>query len=229
MQYIRRSQERGHANFGWLDSHHTFSFGRYYDPNHMGLSVLRVINDDVVQPGRGFDTHGHKDMEIISYVVSGALAHKDSEGNSDVIPAGDVQRMSAGRGIYHSEYNPSETDPVNFLQIWVLPQKHGIAPSYEQKTVPQGDAFTLLVSPKGDDGSVSINQDIKLYRLMLPEGQNVPLDNGNRMGYLHLIKGQIEVEGNIFHPGDGFATAAGEALSLTSQADVEALWFDLPA
>ena len=228
MRYIRRADARGKADFGWLQSKHTFSFGRYYDAEHMGISVLRVINDDSVAPGRGFDTHGHRDMEIISYVTRGALAHKDSTGNSDTIPAGDIQRMSAGTGIRHSEYNASQTDPVHFLQIWVLPAKTGIAPGYEQKTIAQVGALTALVTPDGADGTVKVHQYMSLHRLILKEGEGITLSTCSRLGYLHLIKGDLTLEGDEFSAGDGIGVYQDDVLKLTAGTDTEALWFDLP-
>lgn len=228
MQYIRRANERGSVDLGWLQSQHSFSFGHYYDPEHMGLSVLRVINDDIVQAGRGFDTHGHRDMEIISYVVSGAVEHKDNQGNKTRIPAGDVQRMSAGTGIMHSEYNPSSTEDVNFLQIWVLPEQKGIAPSYAQKTIEQQGQLTPLVTPTGQAGSLSINQNMSMYRLVLGASEVFTLQSKLGFGYLHVVKGQLSVGKDIFEKGDAFATKEKEAIELTASSDLEAIWFDLP-
>ncbi|MDT0595002.1 pirin family protein [Glaciecola petra] len=229
MQYIRRANERGTVDLGWLQSQHSFSFGHYYDAAHMGLSVLRVINDDIVQPGRGFDTHGHQDMEIISYVVSGAVEHKDNQGNKTRIPAGDVQRMSAGTGIMHSEYNPSENEEVNFLQIWVLPEKKGLPPSYEQKTIEQQTQLTALVTPTGDAGSLSINQNMSMHRLVLGANETFTLQSQLGFGYLHIVKGQLSVDKDSFVKGDAFATSAKEAIKLIANSDLEAIWFDLPS
>lgn len=229
MQYIRRANERGMVDLGWLQSLHSFSFGHYYDPAHMGLSVLRVINDDIVQPGRGFDTHGHRDMEIISYVVSGAVEHKDNQGNKTHIPAGDVQRMSAGTGIMHSEYNPSETEDVNFLQIWVLPAKKGLPPSYEQKTIEQQTQLTPLVTPNGDVGSLSINQNMSMHRLVLSANDAFTLQSSLGFGYLHIVKGQLSMDDTNFAKGDAFATVAKESIYLVANSDLEAIWFDLPS
>ena len=173
---IRRAEERGAAKLGWLDSRHTFSFGEYHDPKHMGFGPLRVINEDRVQPGEGFPTHGHRDMEIISYVLEGALEHKDSIGTGSVIRPGDVQRMSAGSGVRHSEFNPSEDEPVHFLQIWLMPDRDGIAPSYEQKSFSDADKsgrLRLVASPDGQDGSVRIQQDARLYASRLSKGEEV--------------------------------------------------------
>lgn len=233
MKYIRRSHDRGVANFGWLDSKHSFSFGHYYDPNHMGVSVLRVINDDVVQPGRGFDTHGHRDMEIISYVIDGALEHKDSTGNIYTVPAGEVQRMSAGRGVMHSEYNASDKEAVNFLQIWIQPNVFGIEPGYEQKRIEQNGPLTPLVTSNGTDGSLSMNQDASLYRLMLEKQQQITLyvstHTTNRVGYLHIVSGSLAANGTDFSAGDAFMVTADEVTEIVASSDVEALWFDLPA
>ncbi|RDV23928.1 pirin family protein [Alteromonas aestuariivivens] len=228
MIYIRRANERGKVNLGWLNSRHSFSFGHYYDPKHMGVSVLRVINDDVVEPGRGFDTHGHRDMEIVSYVVEGALEHKDSKGNQYVIPAGDVQRMSAGKGILHSEYNASATKPVNFMQIWITPNVTGIEPSYEQKTIEQSSALTPIVSPDGQGNSVRIHQDASIFRLQLEPGQQHTLSTQGRIGYLHLVKGEAETDTHSFASGDAFALGPSDSVTVSAASELEALWFDLP-
>ncbi|MDV7104650.1 pirin family protein [Vibrio sp. TH_r3] len=228
MKYIRKAQDRGVVDFGWLQSKHSFSFGSYYDPNHVGVSVLRVINDDTVMPGKGFGEHAHNDMEIISYVIEGALKHKDSTGNSYAVPAGDVQRMSAGRGVTHSEFNASNTDKVKFLQIWIEPNVSGIEPSYEQKSFPKKDNLTLLVSQNGDDGSLSINQNVMISRLVLEKNQNISLCSELGMGYLHLIKGQIMVDGQVFNQGDAFTIEPDKTLVVKADTSIEALWFDLP-
>lgn len=228
MEYIRQASQRGKADFGWLNSHHSFSFGHYYDPAHMGFSVLRVINDDIVKPGYGFETHGHRDMEIISYVISGELEHKDSQGNQSVIPAGDIQRMSAGSGILHSEFNPSDQNPVNFLQIWIQPSVEGIPPSYAQKQIMQNEAVTPIVSPSGSDTAISVNQDMVLYRVVLEDGESARLPVGQRAGYLHVIKGQAQVGSHIFAPGDGYGITEQDAIEVIANGTTEALWFDLP-
>jgi len=228
MEYIRKSADRGKANFGWLQSKHSFSFGNYHDKKHMGLSVLRVINDDRVMPGKGFAEHGHRDMEIISYVIEGALKHQDSTGNKYVVPAGDVQRMSAGRGVRHSEFNASSTDNVKFLQIWIEPNEMGIKPSYQQKTIPQQGPLTPLVTPSGKNGALSINQDASLSRLQLSEDETFTVNTQHRIGYLHIIKGGIIAEGKHFFAGDAFAVEPEHALELQAISAVEALWFDLP-
>lgn len=229
MRYIRRSNERGQVNIGWLKSQHSFSFGHYYDPKHMGISVLRVINDDVVQPNQGFDTHGHRDMEIISYVVEGALAHKDSEGNEHVVPAGDIQVMSAGRGITHSEFNHSATEKVNFLQIWIVPNELGLTPQYQQQSMSTNDGMTPLVTPDGRGGSLLIHQDATISRLMLAKGEQFSLHSGQRIGYLHLVKGEIQADGETFVAGDAFAVLPNETTEIQVSDNLEALWFDLPA
>ncbi|TKB45502.1 pirin family protein [Thalassotalea mangrovi] len=234
MKYIRKAADRGTVNFGWLHSQHSFSFGHYYDPKHMGVSVLRVINDDIVQPGRGFDTHGHRDMEIISYVISGALEHKDSSGNIYTVPAGEVQRMSAGRGVMHSEYNASDKEAVNFLQIWIQPNVFGTQPGYQQKRIDQDGRLTPLVTPNGKDGSLTMQQDASLSRLRLDDGESFTLKvsdhTPNRVGYLHLVRGTVSANGEQFSAGDAFMTEAGDNLDVIGQGDeVEALWFDLPA
>lgn len=228
MLFIRKSKDRGVADLGWLQSHHTFSFGEYHDPEHMGVSALRVINDDIVQPAKGFATHSHNDMEIISYVISGAIAHKDSEGNEAVIPAGDVQIMSAGRGIHHSEYNPSSEAETNFLQIWIQPNKKGVKPTYGQMTVESKRTLTPLVTPDGRDNSLSMNQDASLYKLRMGEDEELTLANTARHGYLHIVKGMVTAAGQIFSAGDAFALGPHEKVELQAKTEVEALWFDLP-
>lgn len=228
MKYIRKSADRGQANFGWLQSKHSFSFGNYYSEKHMGISVLRVINDDIVMPGQGFGKHGHRDMEIISYVIEGALQHEDSTGNKYVVPAGDIQRMSAGSGITHSEFNASKTEKVKFLQIWIQPNVMDIKPSYEQKSIIQQGPMTPLVTPTGKQGSLTINQEASLYRLVLKTNENFTLTTAKRLGYLHLIKGDVTVDNQQFSAGDGFAIEPDQLIALTATSAIEALWFDLP-
>lgn len=233
MLYHRPSSSRGRANFGWLDSKHSFSFGHYYDREHMGFSALRVINDDQVKPGAGFDTHGHRDMEIISYILEGAIAHKDSMGNEFIVPAGEVQRMSAGTGITHSEYNHSATEPLRFLQIWIQPNQRGIAPGYEQKAIAQTHPLTPLVTPDGRGDSLRLHQDASIYRLALEPGAGIDLDTRQRPGYLHLIEGQAEItnadEMLALNAGDALG-AYQETLRVTAGTEqLTALWFDLPA
>ena len=230
---VRHAAERGIANFGWLDSRHTFSFGEYHDPKHMGFGPLRVINEDRVSPGQGFGTHGHKDMEIISYVLVGALEHKDSIGTGSVIRPGDVQVMSAGTGIRHSEFNHSKTEPVHFLQIWIVPAREGIAPRYEQKTFSDGDKrgkLRLVGSSDGSDGSVVVHQDVKIYAALLKTGEQVThaLPPG-RKGWLQIIRGAVTVNAQALAEGDGAAIIGEPALDMTAKVDgTELLVFDLP-
>ncbi|MBA6413429.1 pirin family protein [Parahaliea sp. F7430] len=228
MYYLRYGNERGRADFGWLKSKHSFSFGNYFDPKHMGFSALRVINDDTVQGGAGFDTHGHRDMEIISYVLEGSIEHKDSMGQQYIVPAGDIQRMSAGTGVTHSEFNHSQNKPLRFLQIWIQPNKKGVAPSYEQKSVEQRGPLTPLVTADGREGSLSMHQDASLYRLQLKQGDEFQLDTQQRPGYLHVIEGQLEANGHPLAAGDALG-AYQESLNISAQTDLTALWFDLPA
>ncbi len=229
---IRPAQERGNANFGWLDSKHTFSFGSYYDPNHMGFASLRVINEDRVQPDKGFGTHSHRDMEIISYVLEGELEHKDSMGNGSAIRPGDIQRMSAGTGIAHSEFNRSKSDLVHFLQIWIMPDTLGIVPDYEQKHFPleerQGK-LKLVASADGKDNSVTIHQDASLYVAVLSKGDRINYNiNKNRKLWLQVARGEIEVNGQTVNTGDGAAITLEEDLELAATADnTEILLFDL--
>lgn len=227
---IRRSHERGGANFGWLDSKHTFSFGSYYDERHMGFSALRVINDDRVTPGAGFATHGHRDMEIISYVLEGEIAHKDSEGNIATLPPGEFQLMSAGSGIRHSEFNPSDSKPLHFLQIWIEPNVHGEAPGYQQKAFGSTPGLTLAVSPDGEAGSLVIKQDARVYQLRLDAKGAAQLPAlHQRNYYVHVIKGELLIEGELVSAGDGAKLNRIDNLLMQAQATaVEALVFDLP-
>jgi quercetin 2,3-dioxygenase len=230
---IRPAQERGTANLGWLDSRHTFSFGHYYDPKHMGFGPLRVINEDRVRPGAGFDTHGHRDMEIISYVLDGALEHKDSIGTGSVIRPGDVQRMSAGSGIRHSEFNHSKSDPVHFLQIWLLPEREGISPSYEQKNFADSEKrgrLRLVASHDGRDGSVVIHQDADLYASLLNAGEQVTHAlRAGRGAWLQVVRGAVNVNGQALRAGDGAAVSGEPALIVAATSnDTEILLFDLP-
>jgi len=228
---LRPANERGHANHGWLDSYHTFSFANYYDKEHMGVSALRVINDDTVAPGAGFGTHSHNDMEIISYVLDGALEHKDSMGTGSVIHPGEVQRMSAGHGISHSEYNASQTGTVNFLQIWIEPNQYGVDPGYAQKdfTADLNDRLCLVASPDGRDGSLTIHQDMLLYasRLQTDDVLQYPLEHG-RTAYLHLAKGEAIVNGVHMHGGDGITIRDETAVEISTEQQAELLLFDLP-
>lgn len=231
---IRPANERGTANFGWLDSRHTFSFGQYYDPSHMGFSTLRVINEDKVDPGAGFSTHGHRDMEIISYVLDGALEHKDSIGTGSVIRPGDVQRMSAGTGILHSEYNASDTEPVHFLQIWVLPERRGLEPSYEQtqfSTEEKQGRLRLIGSRNGRDGSVTIHQDLDLYATVLSSAESVTHAIApNRVAWLQVVRGSVQLNGQSLYAGDGAAIEQEPTLTLQGASeDAEVLLFDMAA
>ena len=230
MHYFRSAGQRGHASFGWLDSHHSFSFGSYYDPEHMGVSVLRVINDDTVVEGAGFDTHGHRDMEIISYVLEGSVAHVDSMSHRRTISAGEVQRMSAGSGVTHSEFNASATEKLRFLQIWLRPNVKGIKPEYEQARIPQSKTLTLLVSHDGRDGSLMMHQDASIYRLRLQQNEGSPiLVSEGRVGYLHVVSGSAELDDSVLSAGDGLGVNQARELEIIAKSDnFEALWFDLP-
>jgi redox-sensitive bicupin YhaK (pirin superfamily) len=228
---LRPAGERGRADHGWLDSRHTFSFDTYYDPRHMGFRSLRVINEDRVAPGRGFGTHSHRDMEIISYVVAGRLAHKDSTGTSAVIRPGEVQRMTAGTGVSHSEFNPSPTDPTHFLQIWILPEERGLRPGYEQREFPEGERrgrLRLVASRGGDEGSVTVRQDIKLYAALLDAGDEVshPLGAG-RHAWVQVVKGAVGLNGTRMGAGDGAAVSDETSLDIAASEDAELLLFDL--
>jgi redox-sensitive bicupin YhaK (pirin superfamily) len=228
---LRRASERGHANHGWLDSYHSFSFAGYYDPRHMGYGPLRVINEDRVAPGSGFPTHGHRDMEIISYVLEGALAHEDSMGNGSAIVPGDVQRMSAGTGIRHSEYNHDRAGVTHFLQVWIEPRVTGIKPSYEQKHFPAAEKrgrLRLIASPDGAEGSVTIHQDAKIFAGLFDGAEEAayPLPAGRR-AYVHVARGELEVNGERLAAGDALKTDAA-TLSLSRGTGAEVLVFDLP-
>ncbi|MBT9311766.1 pirin family protein [Leptothoe kymatousa] len=231
---IRRASERGNANFGWLDSRHTFSFGNYYDPAHMGFGNLRVINEDKVAPGQGFATHSHRDMEIISYVIDGALEHKDSIGNGSIIKPGDVQRMSAGTGISHSEYNASKEAAVHFLQIWVLPEQKGIDPGYEQiyfGPEEKQNTLRLVGSRDGRAGSITIHQDLNLYAAQLNAKQRLshPVPD-HRIMWLQIVRGNIQLGEQALSAGDGAAITAATNLTMVGQTDdAEILLFDMPA
>ena len=227
MKYIRKSEDRGVANHGWLNSKHSFSFANYYDPLHMGISSLRVINDDNVAPGQGFGTHGHRDMEIISYVTQGSLRHKDTEGNEHVVFVGDIQRMSAGSGVMHSEYNASNNEPVKFLQIWIQPNKIGVKPSYEQKNIPQKGNLTPLINATGENGAISIQQDASLSRLVLNAKEQFQLTTQSHIGYLHIVKGELKIGSDTFVEGDALSVEPSYRLALEATSPVEALWFEL--
>jgi hypothetical protein len=232
MLTIRPAHERGAANYGWLDARHSFSFGNYYDPNHMGFASLRVINEDKIQPAQGFGTHGHRDMEIVTYVLAGALEHRDSLGTGSIIYPGDVQRMSAGTGIRHSEFNASNTDPVHLLQIWILPQQTDLPPGYEQKTFAEAEKtgqLRLLGSPDGRDGSVTIHQDVSLWAGVLRTGDSVtyPLSVGRSL-WVQVARGGLELNRHSLQAGDGVAITQENLITLVGTADQsEVLVFDL--
>jgi hypothetical protein len=233
MLSLRKSQERGYADHGWLQSFHSFSFADYYDPQHMGWGNLRVINEDRIAPGQGFGTHGHRDMEIISYVVSGELAHKDNMGNGRAIPPGDVQRMSAGRGVMHSEFNHAPDDITHFFQIWIEPNVRGIPPSYEQKTFAAGEkrgALRLVASPDGAQGSVTIHADARLYAGLFDgdEAAALALDP-KRKAYVHLVRGALQVNGQPLEAGDAARIEGESQLTLQAGKDAEVLVFELSA
>ena len=232
MLTLRQAESRGHADHGWLDTYHTFSFGSYYDPAHMGFRNLRVINEDRVSPGQGFGTHPHHDMEIVSYVISGALAHRDSMGNGSTIRPGDVQRMSAGTGVTHSEFNGSRSETDHFLQIWLLPSQRGIQPGYEQKsfsTAEKEGTLRLIASPDGRDGSVTIHTDASIYAGVFSVGQRAQLALApERHGYVHVVKGQVVVGGHALKAGDGLAISGEASVVVEGKASGEVLVFDLP-
>ncbi len=231
MLQIRRSQERGYADHGWLRSYHSFSFAGYFDPAHMGFGNLRVINEDRVAAGAGFGTHGHRDMEIISYVLSGELAHKDSMGNVESIPPGDVQRMSAGRGVMHSEFNHKPDQTTHFLQIWIEPKVKGVAPGYEQKSFAEDEKrgrLRLVASPDGTDGSVSVNADARLYAGLFDGAEEATLAlDPNRKAYVHLVRGELEVNGQKLSGGDAAKLEGELQVRLSAGKDAEVLVFDL--
>ena len=231
MLAIRHSEDRGLASQGWLHSRHTFSFGNYHDPKFMGFGALRVINEDKVQPGQGFGTHGHQDMEIISYVLDGALEHKDSIGTGSVISPGDVQRMTAGSGVRHSEFNHSDSEIVHFLQIWILPQKTGMEPSYEQKAFSKDEkkgVFRLVGSQNGRDGSVVIHQDVDLYATIFEDNGEVSHELAtDRKGWVQVARGTVQINGNQLVQGDGVAIEKVGTITLVGTLDAEVLLFDM--
>ena len=233
MLTVRKSEDRGHADHGWLQSHHSFSFADYHDPAHMGWGNLRVINEDFVAPGTGFGTHGHRDMEIVTYVIAGLLAHKDSMGNGTDIPPGDVQRMSAGRGVRHSEFNHAPDQTTHLFQIWIEPRETGIEPGYEQKGFADADKrgrLRLIASENGADGSVTIHADAALYAGLFDAGESaaLPLDPG-RKGYVHVVRGTIEVNGRTLNSGDAALLSDEPGITLTNGNAAEVLVFDLAA
>lgn len=233
MLNVRKARDRGHADHGWLNSYHTFSFANYYDPGFMGHGNLRVINDDTVAPGKGFGTHPHSDMEIISYVLEGAMEHKDSMGNGSVIRPGDVQRMSAGTGVTHSEYNHSKSEPVHFLQIWVLPNANGHQPGYEQKFFSDEEKrgrLRLVASATGRDGSVSLNQDVDLYAGLFDGAESATFQvRPDRDFWIHVARGILSVNGQVLHAGDGGVLNGPGELSLSDGQKAEVLLFDMVA
>lgn len=227
----RASHERGHTQLSWLDSRHTFSFDRYWDPRYMGFRALRVINEDWIQPGQGFGMHPHRDMEIITYVLDGALEHRDSLGTGSVIYPGDGQRMTAGAGIRHSEYNHSQTEPVHLLQIWILPQQRGLEPGYEQKQFPmesKRQRWCLMASEDGRDGSVTVHQDVRLFVTILEPGQQLDYSlDSNRHAWLQVARGAVTLNGMALDQGDGAAISDERWLELTATQPAELLLFDL--
>jgi quercetin 2,3-dioxygenase len=229
MYYLRRASDRGHANYGWLDTYHTFSFADYRDPEHMGFSVLRVINEDRIAGGEGFPTHGHRDMEIITYVTEGALAHKDSLGNGTTITPGEVQRMSAGTGIRHSEYNAMEK-PTHLFQIWILPEKEGVKPGYGQKRFEIGDKnLTLLVSKDGEDGSITINQEASIYAGRWAAGKELKFKmDSSRKAWIQMVRGNLMVNDQELQTSDGIGIAEIQDINLKAKSECEFLLFDLP-
>lgn len=233
MLNIRKANERGHARLDWLESHHTFSFADYYDPRHMGFADLRVINDDVIAPGRGFGTHPHRDMEIITYVLEGALEHKDSMGNGSVMRPGDVQRMSAGTGVTHSEFNPSPDEPVHLLQIWLLPDRKGHAPGYEQKHFASDEKrgqLRLIASQRGESGSVSLNQDVRVYAALVDGDETVAHTVGEgRVAWVQVARGSVDLNGHTLEAGDGASLTEAETLNFTNGDQAELLLFDMVA
>jgi len=229
MIYVRKAEERGHANHGWLDSWHTFSFASYHDANFMGFSALRVINEDVIDGGQGFGTHPHKDMEILTYVLSGTVEHQDSMGNKEQIPAGEFQIMSAGTGVRHSEYNASESEPLHLYQIWIIPERTGIEPRYDQRRFPDVQGRQLVLSPNAREGSLKVFQDMTLSRWVMAAGEqdNVAIDAGRRI-WIQVVKGDVTVNGNAITTSDALAIWDESALTIEASSAAEVLLFDLP-
>lgn len=229
---IRKSEERGHANHGWLNARHSFSFAEYHDPAHMGYSVLRVLNEDVIEGGKGFGEHPHRDMEIVTYILSGALRHQDSMGNGSVIGIGDVQRMTAGTGVRHSEFNASSDFPVHLLQIWMLPAENNLPPSYEEQhfSVEQKkNGWCLIASPDGHNDSLTIHQDVRLYATLLNAKSMITTTlDVQRNSYVQVVAGGVEVNGIALNAGDAVKVEGESTLDITAQSDAELLWFDLP-
>ncbi|HEV3258830.1 MAG TPA: pirin family protein [Gemmataceae bacterium] len=228
---LRRAADRGHADHGWLNTYHTFSFADYHDPSHMSFRSLRVMNEDRVQPGQGFGTHGHRDMEIISYVLDGALAHRDSMGNGSVIKAGELQRLSAGTGILHSEFNPSDSQQVHFYQIWLLPERRGLTPGYEQRgfgDTEKRDRLRLVASQDGEDGSLTIHQDARLFLASLGDGEAVGYAlRPGRHAWLQVLRGKVQLADDTLSAGDGAAISDEGRLEIKSHGDSEVMLFDL--
>ncbi len=231
MMHIRRSLDRGHFDHGWLDTYHTFSFGDYHDPKHVEFRSLRVLNEDVVAPDKGFPAHPHRDMEIVTYVLEGALRHRDSMGNGSVIRPGDVQRMSAGTGVTHSEHNASKSEPVHLLQIWIYPERNGLAPGYEQKAFADAEKrgrLRLVASPDGREGSVTIHQDAELYAALLAAGETVRQEGKpGRHAWIQVARGSVKLNGQELSAGDGAALSGEKNILLTGVRDAEVLLFDL--
>lgn len=231
MLTIRRADQRGHINHGWLDTYHTFSFADYYDPNYVHFRSLRVMNEDYVAPGQGFGTHPHRDMEIVTYVLEGALEHRDSMGNGEVLRPGEFQRMSAGTGITHSEFNPSATEPVHLYQIWLFPASKGLTPSYEQRAFADSEMsgrLKLVASATGENGSLTIHQDAKIFLSKVPNGVAVEHElSANRAAWLQVLRGRISLNGNSLSAGDGVAIESEPAFSFRADHDAEIMLFDL--
>ncbi|OQP35604.1 pirin family protein [Pantoea latae] len=229
MIYLRKAEERGHANHGWLESWHTFSFASYHDANFMGFSALRVINEDVVAGGQGFGTHPHKDMEILTYVLSGTVEHQDSMGNKEQIPAGEFQIMSAGTGVRHSEYNASSSEPLHLYQIWIIPERTGIEPRYAQRRFPDVKGRQFVLTPDARDGSLKVFQDMTLSRWVLSAGEKdeVAIETGRRV-WVQVVKGEIRVNGETARTSDAFAVWDEASVTLEASSDAEVLLFDLP-
>lgn len=232
MIQVRKALERGHADHGWLNAYHTFSFASYRDPRHMGFRVLRVMNEDRVAPGEGFGTHPHDNMEIVTYVLEGALEHKDSMGNGEVLRPGEFQRMSAGTGITHSEFNPSHTEPVHLYQIWLYPDRRGLEPSYEQKRFPESEQRNRLrrvASPTAEDGSLTIHQDARIYLSQITTGNQVTHELADgRYAWLQVLRGSVNVNGTDLGTSDGAAVGEESTLSINATSDAEIMLFDLP-
>ncbi len=228
---LRPAEARGHANHGWLDTHHTFSFAHYYDPAHMGYRSLRVINDDVLKSGSGFPMHGHRDMEIVTYLVRGALAHEDSTGGSGVLRRGDVQSMTAGTGVRHSEFNASDKEDLRLLQIWILPDREGLKPTYRQATVPDSakrNTLRLVVDPAGSDGALAIHQDVRVYASLLDKGVKVSHELApGRGAWIQIVDGTVEVNGQTLKAGDGAAIEDAKTIDIAAKTEAELLLFDL--